>query len=602
MDYVIGKNPCKRCKSRGRDRSNNNFHWYGDGLGGTCFSCGYTIPSDDHKKQNRSHRKDLEEDYIEEIEEVGSEFNKEIHKKIKEITGIDPRGYRGIREDISKQFGVRYQYSEEDGSVTKSMYPTTIDYDIAGYKVRIDPKDFSKPVGETGKNCELFGQFKFKTFNHTVLCVGGEVDMLSAFQMLSDAQRNKQYDPCAVVSPTVGETGAFKQVKEQYQFFNQFKKIIVCMDNDEAGREATEKLVKVLPRGKVFVMEMRYKDPNEYLTKGKEQEFISDFWGAKQYTPAGLHASKTFLDAACRYADVKQLSLPSFMRKAQEMFNGSGLVKNEITTIFAQTSVGKSAFTDAMVVHWVLNEPEEVIGVLSLEATVDKYATNILSNYLGVRLNKMSGEDRKAYLRSEAVTNKVNKLLTREDGSSRFYALDERGAGIEVIKEKIVEMIVHMGVTVVVVDVASDLFDGLALDEQESTIAWFKKLNKEYPDITLIFVAHTRKIKAGERITESDIMGSSTLMKSSGQTISLERNKLHENPHMRNVTEVTIHKNRHFGETGPAGQVYFDLSTSKLFDLDDFIESHPEMESAFYGECEQLEDKPLNQFGYGERK
>ena len=67
--------------------------------------------------------------------------------------------------------------------------------------------------------------------------------------------------------------------------FNQFKKIIVALDNDQAGREAQEKLIDVLPKGKVCVMKLRYKDPNDYLIQGKTSEFISDFWAAKPYTP-----------------------------------------------------------------------------------------------------------------------------------------------------------------------------------------------------------------------------------------------------------------------------------------------------------------------------
>ena len=216
---------------------------------------------------------------------MGLEFNEEIHNRIKAETGLDSKGYRGIRTEISKYFGVRYQYDEADGSVVKSLYPCTKGGEISGYKVRVHPKDFRGSYGETGKDCDLFGQFRFKTHSGIILVVGGEVDQLSAFQMLKDAQKDNRFDPVAVVCSTIGETAAAKQVQQQYEWFAGAKKIIVAMDNDEAGRKATEAVVDVLPKGRVHVMNLRYKDPNEYLKNGKSNEFITDFWAAKPYTP-----------------------------------------------------------------------------------------------------------------------------------------------------------------------------------------------------------------------------------------------------------------------------------------------------------------------------
>lgn len=570
MSYVVGKNPCPKCRARGNDRSGNNFHFYGEGLGGYCFTCEYVLPSDEWLEENGQQKED-EEEFV-----VGSYFDKEVNEKIKAQTGVDSKGYRGIRTDVSRPFGVRYSYSEEDGSVNATYYPTTQNYDISGYKLRRHPKDFTSPVGEVGKDCELFGQFKFKTATGTVLICGGEHDALAAFQMLSDAQKNKQYDPVACVSPTIGESGAHKQIQKQYAFFSQFKKCVIAMDSDKAGQEAAEKIAKVLPRGRVFVMNMRLKDCNQYVQEGREQEFINDFWQAKPYSPAGVHASSGLLAAAMEYANLNQLTLPPFMVKAQNMFGG-GLVKNELTCCFAKTSVGKSLFVDSMVVHWVLNEPTEVVGVLSLEATKDKWATNILSNYLGVRLINLKGEERKEYLSRPDVKEKAEPFLMKEDGTPRFWVCDERGASVDVVKDKILEMIIQLGVTILVADVYSDLMAGLSLEAQEELVAWFKKLIKEYPQVSVILVCHTRKTDNNSQLTETDIIGTSTIMKSAAQTFSLERDKLAEDEFTRNCTRVTIHKNRHFSDTGPAGIVYFDKETSRLYDLDEYLVEHPEI-------------------------
>lgn len=588
-----GKVGCPKCMSLGRDKSQDNLHIYGLDSEGRpqgyfCHSCEYTLPSYEYLESIGEEESD---DYIEGLAEMSREFNKEVQAKLKEITGMNPKGYRGISQDTSQKYRVRYQYSEDDGSVTETLYPCTKDYKIAGYKVRSHPKDFKNPgpMGETGKACDMFGQFLFKTHNSFCVIVGGEHDAMAAYEMLNS--NGSKYQDMAVVSSTIGESGAHRQIKSQYDWFNQFKKIIVCMDEDDAGHVATEKICQALPRGKVSVLKMRHKDPNTYLDKKAGRDFVQDFWAAQPYTPAGIHSSTSLYDKAISYSDLKQLSLPNFLSKAQGMFDG-GLVKNELTVLFAETSVGKSLYADSMCVNWILNEPKEVVGVLSLEATADKWATSIISNFLGIRLTKFKGQDRKDYLMLPDVRGKVEPFLNHEDGSPRFYVCDERGAGIEVVKEKILEMIIQMGVTILIVDVVSDLSDGMSLNEQEELTAWFKKLIKEYSQLTVFMVAHTRKRQSGGtgKLVESDIMGSSTIMKSAAQTVSLERDKLSENDLLRNCTFVSIHKNRHFSDTGPAGVVYYDPETGKLCDVEEYIQEHPEKAEAFMEALGQSEN------------
>lgn len=569
------KTKCPRCSREGRDNSGDNLHCYGldkDGRhkGAFCHACEYVIPSEEWL-ENNTEEKETEENL------VGTEFNEEIHNKLKEITGVDSKGYRGIRSDISKPFGVRYGYSQEDGSVAATYYPTTKDSKLVGYKVRKHPKQF-EAIGETGKDCDLFMEFKFTTFQDTVLICGGEHDALAAYQVLFDAQKNKNFNPIAVVSPTIGESGAHKQIQARYKFFERYKSCIICMDSDAVGQQAAEKIAKVLPRGKVKIMKMRYKDANYYLQNNKSQEFVNDFWASKAWTPSGVHASGSLYDAALSYTSVERLTLPPFLKRASQMFGG-GLVKNELNVVFAQTSQGKSLFVDSMVTHWVMNEPDEVVGVMSLEAAKDKYATNIISRYLGVNLNNMQGQERKDYLEREEVKKEINNFLIREDGRDRFYVYDSRGANLEDTKASILEMVIQLGVTLLVADPYSDLTSGVDLAAQEEFVAWLKKLILEYPQLSIVLICHTRKLANGQNaaLTESDIIGSSTVMKSAAQTISIERDKLHKNPILRNVSKVTIHKNRHASDTGMACEVFFNKETGTLHDWIDYQEENPEI-------------------------
>jgi hypothetical protein len=85
-------------------------------------------------------------------------------------------------------------------------------------------------------------------------------------------------------------------------------------------------------------------------------------------------------------------------------------------------------------------------------------------------------------------------------------------------------------------------------------------------------------------------MGTSTVYKSAAQTISLERDKQADNPILRNCTFVRVHKNRHFSQTGPAGVIYYDPETGKLWDIDDYVEAFPEKSKEILEALGQSED------------
>lgn len=543
-----------------------------------CFSCEWSYPSVEWMEANGGY-----EESEQEISVVGKPFNEAIHNQLKEETGDKTKGYRGIRDETSKKFMLRYRYSEMDGTVDEIYYPCTKAYKLVGYKIRKHPKEFANPFGETGLSCDLFGQIWFKTFNGTVLITGGEHDALAAYQMLSDAQKNKAFDPVAVVSGTSGEGSVYKQVQAQYEFFNKFKKIVICMDNDEAGQKAVEKIVKVLPRGKVFVMKMRKKDPNAYIfdnASGRavraEQDFINDFWGAQPHTPAGVYASTALKQAAMDQADLKMISLPDCLSGVAEK-SGGGIVKEEIFLLLAKTSIGKTTAMSALTEHMALNEPEEVVGVLSLEQKHSKFSLNLLSYHLSTALHRMSKEERQSFL--QANEGKIDKLYARPDGRPTFYVCDDRGASWDQIKEKTLEMIIGMGVTLLIVDPYSDLLSGMSVSEQEEVATWFKKIIKEY-GITLIIVSHVRKTTNGGKdlpLTEDDAQGSSFLVKASGLTVALERDKQSPSPILRNKTSVNILKNRDFSETGPAGGMFYDIPTARLHDFDTYIAANPHL-------------------------
>lgn len=505
-------------------------------------------------------------------------ITKEENEKIKSYTGTDGKGWRGIREEINKFFGVRFQYDETTGEPIKEFVPTTKNGELVGYKTRVFPKDFSQPVGQVGKDCDLVGQFRFTNFNHTLLIVGGEIKQRAAYQMLVDDQKSRgkdSFDPVAVVAPTVGESGAAKQIALHYEWLCQFKKIIVCMDSDEAGQKANEEICKVLPKGKAYVMQMRLKDADEYIKAGRERDFLQDFWRAKLYTSASIVDSDQIYEEIKQRANVDKLPFPPMWKKVNQVLAG-GVNYGYICNILAGSGSGKSSAINQCVSYW-MTELDLNVGVVSLEAESGEYGENLLSHYLGRKIALISDkQERLEFVGSSQAEDAARKLFKREDGTSRLFLLDDRG-DYSKLQEQIEELIISCGCKIIVIDVVSDVFSGRPIEYVDDWMGWEKKIVKQHNCI-IFNISHVRKSGSGEKsasqgafLTEEQIIGSGTQYRSAGVNIALQRDKNAEDPIVRNTTFVHVLKSRSTGWTGLACEVYYDSQTHTLWDKEEWM-------------------------------
>ena len=556
------KSQCPKCVEKGGDKSKDNLANYSDG-GKHCFSCGYHVHGDEDYIPNE------DEEVLDDIKEM-SEESKE---RIKQGT-THKLTWRGIRPETNKFFGVTYECSQETGLPIKQFVPTTIDNAHVGYKTRLFPKDFSHPVGEVGSKCDLIGSFRFVNGGKYVVLCAGEVDFLSAFQMLRDYQVSKgngeKYDSVACVTPTVGEGGCGKQIQGNYKFLDSFERIVICFDSDAAGKAAVEKITPLLPRGKVYIMTPRYKDCNEYLTKGKEREFVTDFYNAKKHTPAGIVASTEIYKEVVQRSLLERLPFPPFLEKLNKMLSG-GITYGFIVNILAGSGSGKSCLINQCVTFWA-KDCNILTGVVSLEADSAAYGENLLSQYAGNKLALISDKNEKhSVVTSEYMETKARELFSYEDGSPRMYILDDRGDYSE-LQSHVEELITSFGVKVIVFDVISDVFAGMSIEDVDKYMRWQKNIVKQYNCI-LINISHTRKSGGGQKaasqgafLTEEATIGSGTQYRSAGINISLQRDKTAEDDVERNTTQVYLLKSRDTGVTGLACEIFYENETHTLYD------------------------------------
>ena len=408
--------------------------------------------------------------------------------------------------------------------------------------------------------------------------VVGNCDALSAYQMLENYRKSKNsdYDPTPVVSSVIGESGSAKQLQKQYEFLNRFDKIIICYDSDQAGKDAVVEVAKVLPKGKMYVMELPMKDTNAMLTAGKEREWINCYFKAKAYTPNGILASTEVMDRIIQEALTPKIPLPPFMHKAQEMMAG-GIPLGVIVNLASASGTGKSTIVDECTYYWVFNSPHK-IGVVSLESDCGQYGIKILSRHIGRKIDLIADIDAKLNLLNDpGVVDLANKMWFNEDGSPRWYLVDERDGGLDDLKEQIMNLVIACDCKVIILDPIQDILDGLSNEEQAVFLRWMKGLTKSHK-VTFINVNHVRKNGTGQKanstgadLHEEDIMGSSSLFKSAACNMLFSRDKEAEDEIERNTTRMKIPKCRWTGNTGIAGEYYYESETHTMHDKFDYL-------------------------------
>lgn len=449
-----------------------------------------------------------------------------------------------------------------------SWYKVSI---LFGKKTSSTQKGFNEVAYSGDVMCLTMPDGTLLVSENDSISVTGNCDSLAAYQMLKDYNTKRGSDfEIAAVSPTTGANSQ-KQIANNYKFLDQFDNIILAMDNDKAGKDAVDKIIPVLPKGKVKIMQMRYKDHNEYLLKGKEKEYINDFYAAKSYVPVGVLPSSQLYDRILQQSEVPRVPFPPFMGKLNDMFIG-GMPLGYIFNIAADTGVGKTTFVNEMIYYWIFNSPH-LVGIVSMELDAGQYGEVLLSRHIERKLSLIgSNEDKLRLLRSDKVKEQATDLTIKEDGSERFYLLDNRDGSVEEIQNTIEELVVACGCKVIICDPLQDILEGLSNEEQALFMKWAKGFIKSH-NITFVLINHMRK---SENSGELDIMGSSTIIKSAGANIILKRDKLAEDAIVKNTTTISVAKNRVCGLTGSAGGMYYDNDTHKLYELDSWLsENHP---------------------------
>jgi 5S rRNA maturation endonuclease (ribonuclease M5) len=163
----------------------------------------------------------------------------------------------------------------------------------------------------------------------------GELDAMSVYQMLTDGSGSGLYPVVSLPSATPS-----KQIWENCKnYLDSFQKIVLSVDNDEAGNSIADRISKLFPNKVYRVAHGKYKDANDFLTNRSMVEFKQAWYNAKKYTPDNvLNTTDQFLKL---YDETPELQyVPTGINELDAKI--LGLMQGHFTVIKAPTGIGKT--------------------------------------------------------------------------------------------------------------------------------------------------------------------------------------------------------------------------------------------------------------------
>jgi len=496
-------------------------------LVGHCSSCGRGWPSKEpvfdwaKEKYPTNGNKDYEDMSV-------AQFTP---KRIEDTSAGEYVNMRSINTKTMEDYGVLTY-----GDRQEYVYPS------GGIKVRnLTEKGFYAKNGFKGD--ELFGMNLFTAGSSKMVTITeGELDALSVAQMLKSSYTNPVVSlPSATPSKKLWENCA--------DWLNSFEKIILSVDNDDAGNALADRVAKLFPN-KVYRVDHRpYKDANEFLQAGKAADFKGAWWNARKFTPENvMNSTQDFLSL---YKDTPEHQyVPTGIQALDDKI--LGLMQGHFTVIKAPTGIGKTEIMRYL--EYNMLQHNIPFAAWHLEETKLRSLLGLVSYQLNDNLTRRDLIEEK---QAEDDVIRAIKELTKDELFYQFYLSD--GQGADELCDQIRYFSQACGCKFVFFEPIQDVVSGQSEESKEQMLAdlsvRLSKLSAEL-NVGIVTIAHTND------------NGDPKYCKMIGQRASvildLSRDKEAEDLQERNTTHITVQKNRPCSEEGRAGMMRFNSETFTL--------------------------------------
>lgn len=565
MGKVLEQTSCPYCKSSDaytiHQGKNNTVNGY-------CYSC-KTYVHDPYKDQ-KQEPESIESSLSSNSKLLGSsskQYSLTPTNLDLKVTSVEEGLSHPIRElkdrKIShatcEHYGVRVGVDTRDGATpVYHLYPLTRDGNTSGFKQRFTKEKRFISIGDT-KDIELFGASVVKPTGKKLFITEGELDCLSLYQVLKE-NSNIDWSP-SVVSLPHGAPSAIKNIANNLTLIDGYEQIILCFDEDSAGREATKEVCKLLA-GKVYTVKLPAKDANEALMIGKSTDLKwAVLTNAKKYQPDGILNAKDCWDRYKNGYSTEYYPYPSTMQGLNEKLYG--LRPGTIVTVTAPTGSGKTQFLRELKYHYLYTTDLKIADI-ALEEDLSETIGGMLSLHLNKRIN----------LPDISVAEEVEKKAFDEVyGKGRITLYDYFGGMDDESLFSKLRYFTSTGHKLIFLDHLSIIVSQYAAEggERERIDTIMTKLAKLVKETgaTIVLVVHLRKsehkpFELGVVPSVDDLRGSGSIKQLSWDIIALSRNQQHKDLYCANTTELTVLKCRFTGRTGNAGYMFFDDGSGRM--------------------------------------
>lgn len=555
-----------------------------------CFGCGATIDIVDYYTNFR-HMTFLEaaKELFKEarinydFEEFEEQKNKKIENKEKE-----PYKFPGPEKNTDRSKAEAYLQTR--GISTATMDARGIKQDARGNIVF----EYRNPLGqlmtvkyrpsrkvEKGENktwCQkdkdtspvLFGMDRIDTTKPLLICEG-EIDSLACIEA----------GFTNVVSIPFGAEN-FQWIEYNWDWLEQFTKIVIWSDNDLAGEKMRSESVPRLGEYRCYVVHSKHKDINIHLYKEGKESVLKAINEAKEVPIKGI----------TDMADAPDFDINK-TEKIRSGLNGldkwiSGFVLGSLNVITGYNSSGKSTIINQMCVCEPLEQGYDTF-IFSNELQISQLRSWIEFQMAGPQYIKEfdNGPNQpKGY----AVLNKVKG--TMKDwyrGKIHVYS-DEDDATAASLLKKMEEMAKKYGTKNFIIDnlmmVDLDGADSEQNKKEKEFVLALKRFARRYK-VVVHLIAHPRKTDVIRRLTKLDIAGSGAITNLADYVIAVHRVTPQEKEDTKNkkgeVIEegcpfdnlIDLFKNRWTGYQDKTVGLHFDMPSKRMYgDSDDVYKKY----------------------------
>lgn len=214
----------------------------------------------------------------------------------------------------------------------------------------------------------LFGIDRFdRGSRDAILITEGMYDALAAHEML----RNK----FACVA-TKSVSSCITEIEQSYEEVNSFKKIYICLDNDEIGQSKVAQIAAMFDFNKVYHVKLtKHKDANDYLLNGDAMDFIATVDNARRFSPNSIISSFQEIRNALKLKQAEAVAEYPFNQLQESL---KGLHKGEFIVIKGKQGIGKTEICRAIADCTLRNRETKIATVFleeSQDTTVKGFAT-----------------------------------------------------------------------------------------------------------------------------------------------------------------------------------------------------------------------------------